>query len=147
MIEFHIINQVLDEYVPDQADFQKWSHAIEYNGNAEITIKIVSLDEIKKYNMLYKNKDQVTDTLSFPFHDLRIDNKNIIGDIAMCANKINTDALLYKKKKLHRWAHLTIHSVLHILGYTHENKKKQTEMELAEINILKKFNILDPYEI
>jgi len=147
MIELHLINQVLDEYVPDQVDFQKWSHAIQYSDSAEITIKIVSLDEMKKYNMLYKNQDEVTDILSFPFHDLIIDNKNIIGDIAMCANKINTDSILYKKKKIDRWAHLTIHSVLHILGYTHENKKNQKKMELVEINILKKFNILNPYEI
>ena len=97
--------------------------------------------------MLYKNQDKVSDTLAFPFEDLLMDDKKIIGDIAMCANKINNDALLYNKDKLDRWAHLTVHSILHILGYTHENKDDKEKMELTEINILKKFNILNPYEI
>ena len=65
-----------------------------------------------------------------------------LGDIAMCANKINIDSDLYSKKKIDRWAHLTIHSVLHILGYTHENINNRKQMENKEIDILKKFNIL-----
>ena len=147
MIVCHLINQISDEYVPEQQDFQRWFQAFKYKDNAEITIKIVTQKEMKKYNMLYKNQDKVSDTLAFPFEDLLMNDKKIIGDIAMCANKINNDALLYNKDKLDRWAHLTVHSILHILGYTHENKDDQEKMELTEINILKKFNILNPYEI
>ena len=65
----------------------------------------------------------------------------------MCAKKINSDSDLYSKKKEQRWAHLTIHSTLHILGYDHENISKQKNMENKEIDILKKFNIFNPYEI
>ena len=61
--------------------------------------------------------------------------------------KINIDSDLYSKKKIDRWAHLTIHSVLHILGYTHENINNRKQMENKEISILKKFNIFNPYEI
>ena len=65
----------------------------------------------------------------------------------MCAKKINDDSLIYKKNKIDRWAHLTIHSVLHILGYMHDNEASQKKMEKKEIDILRKFNILNPYEI
>ena len=52
-----------------------------------------------------------------------------------------------KKEKFERWAHLTIHSTLHLLGYTHDNKIDQKNMENTEIDILKKFDIFNPYEI
>ena len=45
------------------------------------------------------------------------------------------------------WAHLTIHSTLHLLGYNHNTDKDRNIMESKEIDILKKFNIFNPYEI
>ena len=56
--------------------------------------------------------------------------------------------LIYIINKIERWAHLTIHSTLHLLGYNHDNNNnKQKIMENIEINILKEFNIFNPYEI
>ena len=46
---------------------------------------------------------------------------------------------------MERWAHLTIHSTLHLIGYTHDNQDDQDNMENLEIDILKKFSILNPY--
>ena len=54
---------------------------------------------------------------------------------------------VFNKEKLERWAHLTIHSTLHLLGYTHDNKIDQENMENTEIDILRKFDIFNPYEI
>ena len=65
----------------------------------------------------------------------------------MCAKKINSDAKYYSKENIERWAHLTIHSMLHILGYDHSSPESQNKMEGIEIELLKKFNILDPYTI
>ena len=64
----------------------------------------------------------------------------------MC-KKINDDADLYNKNKIDRWAHLLIHSTLHLLGYSHNNKNKQKIMEEKEISILRKFKIFNPYEL
>ena len=88
-----------------------------------------------------------SDTLAYPFENRSVDKKIILGDIAMCAGKINTDSIFFRKEKLERWAHLTIHSTLHLLGYSHDNKIDQENMENTEIDILKKFNIFNPYEI
>jgi len=147
MIKFRLINSIKSEYVPEVNLFEKWASALEYNNNAEITIKIATEDEMRNYNMLYRGKDKISDTLAFPFDNLKIDNKIILGDIVMCASKINSDSIIFKKNKTERWAHLTIHSVLHILGYNHDNYKNQENMEKMEIDILKKFNIFNPYEI
>ena len=102
---------------------------------------------MRDYNKLYKNQDKVSDTLAFPAENITVENKIILGDIAMCANKINSDSELYNKKKIERWAHLTIHSLLHIYGYDHESVTSRNKMENIEIDILKGFNIFDPYEI
>ena len=147
MIKCFLINNVKNEFVPKPNDFKEWLTAFEYKKQAEINIKIVTPEEMRNFNKLYKNEDKVSDTLAFPFENYTIEDKIILGDIAMCANKINIDSDLYSKKKIDRWAHLTIHSVLHILGYTHENINNRKQMENKEISILKKFNIFNPYEI
>ena len=147
MIKCLVINLLKHEYVPSHSLFEKWISAFEYENDAEITIKIVSEEEMRSFNILYRNQDKISDTLAFPAENLSINGKIILGDIAMCAKKINSDSELYMKTKEQRWAHLTIHSTLHILGYDHENISKQTNMENKEIDILEKFNIFNPYEI
>ena len=147
MIKSYLINNVKNEYIPDNALFNEWLSSIEHSEDAEITIKIVTPNEMKNLNILYRDKDKISDTLAFSFDNLLIDKKIILGDIAMCANKINLDSITFKKEKSDRWAHLLIHSTLHLLGYTHDNKIDQEYMENKEIDILKKFNIFNPYEI
>ena len=147
MIKCLLINSTKDEYVPERIYFDRWANAIKYENEGEITIKIITTNEMREYNKLYKNQDKVSDTLAFPVENFIIENKVILGDIAMCAKKINSDSELYNKKKIHRWAHLTIHSLLHIYGYDHESITARNKMEDIEINILKSFNIFDPYEI
>tara|TARA_B100001769_G_C21806229_1_gene438751 strand:+ start:204 stop:647 length:444 start_codon:yes stop_codon:yes gene_type:complete len=147
MIECHLINFIKNEFVPEQKYFNVWTNALNYKEDAEITIKIISPEEMKNFNKLYKKIDKVSDTLAFPAENLIIENKVILGDIAMCANKINSDSSLYNKKKLDRWAHLTIHSLLHLLGYDHCNNDERKKMEDIETSLLKEFNIFNPYEI
>jgi len=147
MIKSFLINNIKDEYAPDKALFDEWFGSVEYCGDAEITIKVVTPEEMRNLNILYRDKDKISDTLAFPFDNLSVGKKIILGDIAMCANKINTDSIFFKKEKLERWAHLTIHSTLHLLGYSHDNKIDQENMENTEIDILRKFDIFNPYEI
>ena len=147
MIKCLLINSIKDEYVPDRIYFDRWTSAIKYENEGEVTIKIITPDEMREYNKLYKNQDKVSDTLAFPAENITIENKVILGDIAMCAKKINSDSELYNKKKIDRWAHLTIHSLLHIYGYDHGSVTTRNKMEDIEISILKGFNIFNPYEI
>ena len=147
MIKCLLINGVKDEYVPELTYFDQWANAIKHKNECEITIKITTPEEMRSYNKLYKNQDKVSDTLAFPADNVTVENKIILGDIAMCANKINLDSITFKKEKSDRWAHLLVHSTLHLLGYTHDNKIDQEYMEKKEIDILKKFNIFNPYEI
>ena len=147
MIKCIIINSCTEEYVPDESFFNKWISAFEFKEQAEVTIKIVDENEMRNFNILYRNLDKISDTLAFPSDNLSLNETLLLGDIAMCAKKINSDAKYYSKKNIERWAHLTIHSMLHILGYDHSSPESQNKMEGIEIELLKKFNILDPYTI
>mgnify|MGYP001242905324 CR=1 FL=1 len=98
MIKCFLINNVENEFVPKSNDFKEWLKAFEYKEQAEINIKIVTPKEMRNFNKLYKNEDKVSDTLAFTFENLTIEDKVILGDIAMCANKINIDSDLHSKK-------------------------------------------------
>lgn len=147
MITCIINNNISNEFIPSKKFFEDWLSAIDYKESAEVNIKIVTPEEMKKFNSKYRNLNKITDTLAFPLEKILIDNKIILGDIAMCAKKINDDADLYNKNKIDRWAHLLIHSTLHLLGYSHNNKNNQKIMEEKEISILRKFKIFNPYEL
>ena len=95
MIECHLINQIHDEFVPEQKYFNDWTNVVDYKDDAELTIKIITADEMRGYNKIYKKIDKVSDTLAFPAKNFIIENKVILGDIIMCANKINNDSSLY----------------------------------------------------
>ena len=147
MINCIINNNISNEFIPSKKFFEDLISAIDYKESAEVNIKIVTPEEMKKFNSKYRNLNKITDTLAFPLEKILIDNKIILGDIAMCAKKINDDADLYNKNRIDRWAHLLIHSTLHLLGYSHNNKNNQKTMEEKEISILKKFKIFNPYEL
>ena len=147
MITCIINNNINNEFIPSKKFFEDWLSAIDYKESAEVNIKIITPEEMKKFNSKYRNLNKITDTLAFPLEKILIDNKIILGDIAMCAKKINDDADLYNKNKIDRWAHLLIHSTLHLLGYSHNNKNNQKIMEEKEISILRKFKIFNPYEL
>ena len=136
-----------EEYVPEYKNFVDWLSVIDCEEMSEVNIKIITPEEMRNFNKLYKNEDKVSDILAFPNTISFNNGKNILGDIVMCANKINNDSNTYNKKNIERWAHLTILSTWQLLGYDHNNDKNRNIMESKEIDILKKFNIFNPYEI
>ena len=52
-----------------------------------------------------------------------------------------------KKSFKDHFLHLLVHGFLHLLGYNHDNKRTEKEMEELEVNYLSKLNIKNPYEI
>ena len=99
MIKSYLINNVKNEYIPDNALFNEWLSSIEHSEDVEITIKIVTPNEMKNLNILYRDKDKISDTLAFSFDNLLIDKKIICAidlpftHIAIC--KENKDNRLH----------------------------------------------------
>ncbi len=68
-----------------------------------------------------------------------------LGDLLICAPVVVREAMEQKRPEVDHWAHLTIHGVLHLLGYDHEQSDEAVVMESLETEILKKLGISDPY--
>src|SRR5258708_266963 len=103
---------------PTLAQFKQWikhtlsSHVLD----AEITVRIVGREEAKLLNNTYRHKDYATNVLSFPYE---LTQNYILGDIILCAPVIEEEAKTQQQESLTYWAHLTIHGILHLLGYDH----------------------------
>ena len=100
-------------------------------------------DEIKKLNNEYRSKDAVTDVLSFPmftrdelFSDTE-EERIPIGDIVICVQRAKEQAEAYGHPLEREIAFLTVHSVLHLLGYDHEiSPEAEKEMFLRQEEVL-----------
>lgn len=93
---------------------------------AEVSVSFVSNDEIKKLNKIYREKDAVTDVLSFPLGENGVYDKNndtgalMLGDIVISLDTAVKQAQMYGHSLEREIGFLTVHSMLHLLGYDHE---------------------------
>lgn len=115
--------------------------------DAEVTIRIVDVQEMTTLNTTFRKKNGTTNVLSFPFSmpeeiDLGIP---ILGDIVICAEVVNQEAQEQHKPRETHWAHMVIHGVFHLLGYDHETEEEADEMESLEIEILGSLGFENPY--
>ena len=90
--------------------------------NVEVSLGLVEETKIKELNSKYRQKNEVTDVLSFPLEETRLKKYDILplGDIFIClpfAVKEAERRGISLKKEL---AWLTVHGFLHLLGYDHE---------------------------
>ncbi len=94
--------------------------------NAEVSVTFVDNEQIKKLNSEYRNKDTATDVLSFPLGngdswDINYDNSSImLGDIVISMECAIEQAERYNHSLRREVGFLTVHSMLHLLGYDHE---------------------------
>ena len=98
----------------------------EFKGSAEISVTIVDNSEIHELNLKHRNIDRPTDVLSFPLgvdgvYDINNDTgAQMLGDIVISIEKAIEQAELYGHSLDREIAFLTVHSMLHLLGYDHE---------------------------
>jgi probable rRNA maturation factor len=133
--------------IPTLVNFKRWVKAAlgRYQSNCELTICIVTPKEMTELNRKYRHKNEPTNILSFPFTPPPGIKSNLLGDIILCASVIKLEAKQQQKPEKNHWAHLTIHGVLHLLGYDHQKSKDAKIMEQLETNILQQLNIPKPY--
>ncbi len=136
--------------VPDTASFSQWVNLVLATTTltGEITIRIVDTVESQMLNKQYRNKNKPTNVLSFPFENFPniTISENILGDLVLCAPVIIREAQEQGKPIISHWAHMTIHGLLHLLGYDHINEADAQKMETLEIDLLQQLGYKNPYE-
>ncbi len=98
-----------------------------FEGSAELSVTFVNNEQIHKLNLEHRNIDRETDVLSFPLgengvYDINHDTgAKMLGDIVISIEKAFAQAEEYGHPLQREIAFLTVHSLLHLLGYDHEN--------------------------
>ena len=104
--------------------------------NIEIRLSFVSKDEIHSLNKMYRNVDNHTDVLSFPLiEDFdRIDESGelLLGDVVICPEKAEEQAVEYGHSAEREFVYLFVHSVCHLLGYDHMDEDEKALMRQRE---------------
>ena len=78
-------------------------------------------------NKKYRKIDKSTDVLSFPMEEVDPRGVNIIGDIVICMEQAECQAEEFGHSVVREVAYLSVHSVLHLLGYDHEREEDKLE--------------------
>ncbi len=114
--------------------------AEELHGDFEVSVSFVTNEEIKELNRDYRNVDSETDVLSFPMDD-EFDGVTILGDIVLSTQKIIEQANDLGNSLEREMLYLTVHSMLHLIGYDHMNDDEKKEMREKEKEIMKNLKI------
>jgi len=148
-IELHLSYARPRRGIPSATSFRRWAQAAlagaRHREPAELSIRIVGAREGRALNHRYRDRDYATNVLSFPVELPPDVPSPLLGDIVICANVVAREAREQGKEVRDHYAHLTVHGVLHLLGFDHQNDKDAARMEALETRVLATFGILDPY--
>lgn len=115
--------------------------AEELEEDFEVSVSFVTNEEIKELNKEFRNVDSETDVLSFPMDDEEFEGVIILGDIVLSTQRIIEQANDFGHSLEREMAYLTVHSMLHLLGYDHMNGDEKEEMRSREKEIMKELQI------
>lgn len=111
----------------------------------EIVIVLADDATLRALNRDFRGKDKPTNVLAFPGAAGGPEAGGALGDVAIAAETVASEARDQGKTVPHHLAHLVVHGVLHLLGYTHDRKADAARMERLETEALAGLGISDPY--
>ena len=138
--------------IPAAVSFRRWVACV-LDGRireADLAIRLVGQAEGRALNRHYRGKDRATNVLSFPADLDGIQLPEgvtlpLLGDIVLCAPVVAKEAAEQRKPLGAHYAHLTVHGVLHLLGWDHQDEREAQAMEQLEREILASLGLDDPY--
>lgn len=140
------LDVVCDDVVPELPCFDRWANAACVSADAELSIRIVGLEESAELNEMYRQKKGPTNVLSFPCEVPAGVPCSLLGDLVICAPIVAKEALEQHKNVEAHWAHMVVHGVLHLQGYDHIESQDAERMEALEIEIMAHLGFANPYE-
>ena len=106
--------------------------------NLEVSFLLTSDSNIRLLNKNYRNKDKSTNVLAFPMNQDTFGKDYIVGDVVISLQRILSESKKLKIQKYKYLSQITIHGVLHLLGFDHKSNKQHEEMNRIEQKIFKK---------
>ena len=131
----------------------------QFTEDAEVGVSFVDNDEIRALNKSFLQRDTQTDVLSFPMGENGVWDKSIetgmylLGEIVISVEKAVEQAEMYNHSFQRDMAYLTVHSMLHLLGYDHEQgglearkMREKEEMILSSLGLARELSLLSDEE-
>lgn len=112
--------------------------------NPLLNIVIVDNKRIQEINKEYRDKDAVTDVISFAFEevdDVSYDDMRFLGEIYISYERCVSQAEEYGHSIKREFSYLAVHGLLHLLGYDHMNEEDKKVMRALEEEILNEYDI------
>ena len=128
--------------LPTRQQFRRWVRVAQQR-DLHCTLRVVDEHEGRELNKDYRGKDYATNVLTFVYDD----TLPLSGDIVICAPVVEAEAAAQVKQILAHYAHMTLHSTLHLQGYDHENDKDAAEMEKLESALMLNLGYPAPYDV
>jgi probable rRNA maturation factor len=140
-------------WVPSRAQFVRWVGAAmlstaarnQASASTDVSIRVVGAARSRRLNARYRRKDKPTNVLSFAGAGVAPDGRRYLGELVICAPLMAREARAQRKTAQAHWAHITVHGVLHLLGFAHEHEPEARKMARREVQILDRLGFSDPY--
>ena len=142
--------EIIDEIKSNLDEVKKLNNFVDFSlkylklNNVIFNIIIVDKEKIQEINKTYRNIDRVTDVISFALEDddsfVKTDFR-VLGDIYICLDKAIEQAKEYGHSLKREISFLTIHGLLHLLGYDHMTEKDEKEMFGLQEMILNEYGL------
>lgn len=146
------ISRAIDIESPDDDSFRRWVNAaleladVTIPITPEVSLRLNDYSEMAVLNQQFRGKTGPTNVLSFPAELPEGSPLQLLGDIAICAPLVFDEARAQGKLANNHWAHLTVHGVLHLLGFDHIEEQDAIIMEQREVVILTSLGFANPYQ-
>jgi probable rRNA maturation factor len=134
-------------WAPSGRLIRRWAEAALMPVAKPLALSVSSVGKARSrsLNSRYRHKDEPTNVLSFAGAGTAPDGRLFLGELVICAPVVALEARAQGKALDAHWAHLTIHGVLHLMGFDHERETEARKMATREIQILDRLGFSDPY--
>jgi probable rRNA maturation factor len=134
-------------WVPSSRQLAKWAGAalLPERRSVVLSVRVVGRARSRSLNAHYRRKDRPTNVLSFGGAGRVPDGRVFLGELVICAPVVAREARTQQKTLEAHWAHMTVHGVLHLLGFDHEAHREAAKMAAREVQILDRLGFSDPY--
>ena len=118
-----------------------------FEGNAEVCVTFIDNEEIHRLNKEFREKDSATDVLSFPLGENGIYDVNPntgakqLGDVVISLERAEEQAAEFGHSLQREVCYLTVHSMLHLLGYDHMEPDEKAVMRKKEESVMSQIGL------
>lgn len=146
-LELDVSYAARQPWVPSRRQLTSWAAAAlaSVRRPVVLSVRVVGVVRSRSLNARYRHKDKPTNVLSFGGAGSTPDGRHYLGELVVCAPVVAREARSQGKSLQAHWAHMTVHGVLHLLGFDHERESEAAKMAAREIQILDRLGFSDPY--